>query len=112
MAYRVLWAYGDRVILSSSETKVKEGFEKTNFVWNDKMRNMLGKKFRVLEVLENDIIAIPSPDGSQDGKYYFPKSVLQLTGETISYGVLVKWLYIFNLCEGMMYKNNIFSPAI
>ena len=71
---------GDKVILSSSETKVKEGFEKTNFVWNDKMRTMLGKKFKVLEVLENDIIAIPSPDGSQDGKYYFPKSVLQLTG--------------------------------
>ena len=75
---------GDKVILSSSETKVKEGFEKTNFVWNDKMRNMLGKKFKVLEVLENDIIAIPSPDGSQDGKYYFPMSVLQLTGTQMS----------------------------
>ena len=75
---------GDKVILSSSETKVKEAFEKTNFVWNDKMRNMLGKKFKVLEVLENDIIAIPSPDGSQDGKYYFPMSVLQLTGTQMS----------------------------
>ena len=45
---------------------------------------MLGKKFKVLEVLENDIIALPSPDGSQDGKYYFPKSVLQLTGTQMS----------------------------
>ena len=94
MAYRVIWYYGDRVILSSSETKVKEGFEKTNFVWNDKMRNMLGKKFKVLEVLDNDIIAIPSPDGSQDGKYYFPMSVLQLTGKPMSCEVLVKGLYI------------------
>ena len=83
VAYRDM-IRGDKVILSSSETKVKEGFEKTNFVWNDKMRNMLGKKFKVLEVLENDIIAIPSPDGSQDGKYYFPKSVLQLTGNEMS----------------------------
>ena len=53
---------------------------------------MLGKKFKVLEVLDNDIIAIPSPDGSQDGKYYFPKSVLQLTGKQMPYGVLLKWL--------------------
>ena len=45
---------------------------------------MLGKKFKVLEILEDDIIAIPSPDGSQDGKYYFPKSVLQLTGNEMS----------------------------
>ena len=75
---------GDKVILSSSESKVKEAFEKINFRWNDKMRNMLGKKFKVLEVLENDIIALPSPDGSQDGKYYFPESVLQLTGTQMS----------------------------
>ena len=85
---------GDKVILSSSESNIKEAFEKTNFVWNDKMQNMLGKKFKVLEVLDNDIIAIPSPDGSQDGKYYFPKSVLQLTGKQTSYEVLVKGLYI------------------
>ena len=93
VAYRVM-IRGDRVILSSSETKVKEGFEKTNFVWNDKMRNMLGKKFKVLKVLDNDIIALPSPDGSQNGKYYFPKSVLQLTGKPMSCEVLVKGLYI------------------
>ena len=89
VAYRDM-IRGDRVILSSSEIKVKEGFEKTNFVWNDKMRNMLGKKFKVLEVLDNDIIALPSPDGSQNGKYYFPKSVLQITGKQMSYEVLVK----------------------
>ena len=36
------------------------------------MKSMLGKIFPILEILDNgDIIALPSPDGSQDGKWYF-----------------------------------------
>ena len=44
------------------------------------MRSMLGKKLKVLAVLENGIIALPSPDGSQNGKWYFLKSVIHKSG--------------------------------
>ena len=39
------------------------------------MRSMLGKKWDVLEVFNNGIIGLPSPDGSQEGKWYFPDRV-------------------------------------
>ena len=40
------------------------------------MRSMLGKKWDVLEVFNNGIIGLPSPDGSQEGKWYFPDRVV------------------------------------
>ena len=67
---------GDLVILSESESTVKESFDRTNYAWNDKMKNMLGKEWRVLAVLQGGMIALPSPDGSQDGKWYFHRSVV------------------------------------
>ena len=50
------------------------------------MKGMLGKRFPILDILEDgDIIALPSPDGSQDGKWYFPKRVLKIVpGKTRS----------------------------
>ena len=75
---------GDVVILSNSEIKVRRSFEDTKYipgtryylVWNDEMRSMLGKKWDVLEVFNNGIIGLPSPDGSQEGKWYFPDRVV------------------------------------
>ena len=71
-------------MLSNSEQKVRRSFEDTKYipgthyylVWNDKMRSMLGKKWDVLEVFNNGIIGLPSPDGSQEGKWYFPDVVV------------------------------------
>ena len=50
------------------------------------MKGMLGKRFPILDILEDgDIIALPSPDGSQYGKWYFPKRVLKIVpGKTRS----------------------------
>ena len=44
------------------------------------MRSMLGKKLKVVAVLENGVIALPSPDGSQNGRWYFMKSVVHKLG--------------------------------
>ena len=81
---------GDIVILSSSEHSVKQSFENlsyggTRLVWDDKMVEMLGKRFRVLDILGRNIIALPSPDGSQDGKWYFnARVVAKVTGKYLS----------------------------
>ena len=77
---------GDIVFLTTSEFAVKQEFAKVNYIWNDQMKGMLGKRFPILEILEDgDIIALPSPDGSQNGKWYFPKRVLKIVpGKTQS----------------------------
>ena len=68
---------GDMVILSDDELFVKSEFYLLeNDIWVDRMWSMLGKKFPILEVWDSKTIALPSPDGSQDGKWYFPKSLV------------------------------------
>ena len=66
----------DLVILVNDEQFVKSEFNQSNFIWDDKMRPMLGETFPILEVTDQKTVALPSPDGSQDGKWYFPKSVV------------------------------------
>ena len=44
-------------------------------IHSSQFHQMLGKEYPILEIVDKDIIAIPSPDGSQDGKWYFSKSV-------------------------------------
>ena len=73
---------GDRVTLSSSESKVLKSFEDISYRWDERMRPMLGKEFPVLEIKSsNDIIAIPSADNRNSGKYYFSKSVFTRSGK-------------------------------
>ena len=63
---------------------MKEEFDRyKNLIgWDDRIKGMLGKIFTILETHnfgENFyIIALPSPDGSQNGKWYFPSSVLKI----------------------------------
>ena len=67
------------VILSDDEHLVKSEFGLyPNFIWDDQMSLMLGKKFPIVAIFDWDpkIVALPSPDGSQDGKWYFPKSLV------------------------------------
>ena len=70
---------GDVVLLSPSEDIVRDSFDEIDYIWDDLMIDMLGNPYFVLEVLEGgDIIAIESPDGSQDGKWYFSSTVFKL----------------------------------
>ena len=64
------------VILSDNELHVKSEFDLSNFIWDDQMRLMLGEKFHILEIFDHKTVALPSPDGSRDGKCYFPKSLI------------------------------------
>jgi len=73
-------AVGDVVMLNSSKSVVEHSFRSCGYVWHHLMKGMLGKEFRVLALKGsyggNGIVALPSPDGSQDGKWYFPMSVV------------------------------------
>lgn len=74
---------GDRVVLSSVTDMgdVKKSFLNTShYIWDDRMIPMLGKQYPVLEVVSDEngipMLGLPSPDGSQNGKWYFPESVI------------------------------------
>ena len=67
------------VTLSDDEHLVKSEFGLSNFGWDDQMRLMLGKKFPIVEIVDPKTVALPSPDGSHDGKWYFPKSLVTKT---------------------------------
>ena len=64
------------VILSDDEHLVKSEFNLSHFIWDDKMRLMLGKKFPIEAIFDHKTVALPSPVGSQDGNWYFPKSLV------------------------------------
>ena len=59
----------------------------TRLEWRDKMYDMLGMKYTVLGIYENNVLALPSPDGSQNGKWYFSKSVVSKHGKIIQYDI-------------------------
>jgi hypothetical protein len=71
---------GDIVKMNESRAVVKHSFTSCGYAWHHLMEGMLGKEFRVLALhgIRDDtcIIALPSPDGSQGGKWYFPMSVV------------------------------------
>ena len=69
---------GDRVVLSASESAVRDSFDSIPYHWDDLMIHMLGNTYPVLAVLNGGIIAIPSPDGAQEGKWYFSLSTFTL----------------------------------
>ena len=64
------------VILSDDEDFVKSEFGLSNFIWNDDMKLYLGEKFPIVAIIDHKTIALPTPDGRQDGKWYFPKSLI------------------------------------
>jgi len=66
---------GDIVRMLSSKEAVLHSFSSSGYRWDDQMKGMLDKEFPILQMTENGIIALPSPDGSQNGMWYFPVSV-------------------------------------
>ena len=75
------------VILNENGAFVKSEFAKINFIWHDLMTSMLGNTYKVLSKFsarnDSEIIALPSPDGSQNGQWYFPKSAITKIGTLI-----------------------------
>ena len=75
------------VQLSESEAFVKSEFAKTRWIWADLMRQMLGNTYKVIKkyniYAKNDpkIIALPSPDGSQGGRWYFSTTMVTKIGK-------------------------------
>jgi len=73
-------AKGSEVRLTDDEQFLKNEFAKINYRWDQKMRGMYGKCFVTLtdEGLwgGRHVVGLPSPDGSQNGIWYFPPSVL------------------------------------
>jgi len=75
-------ALGDIVRMSSSKESVCHSFQSCGYVWHHLMKGMLGKEFTILDMTSQGIIALASPDGSQNGKWYFPVSVVsKVTGD-------------------------------
>eukprot|EP00927_Polykrikos_kofoidii_P057436 TRINITY_DN51582_c0_g1_i1.p1 TRINITY_DN51582_c0_g1~~TRINITY_DN51582_c0_g1_i1.p1 ORF type:complete len:279 (-),score=36.59 TRINITY_DN51582_c0_g1_i1:225-1004(-) len=73
---------GDVVRMNPNEQAVLISFNTCGYVWHHLMRGMLGKEFPILEETRPGIIALPSPDGSQNGLWYFPVSVVsKVTGD-------------------------------
>ena len=66
---------GDTIILNESENFLKAEFNKIWYVWGDGIRPMLGQPFPLISKLssinDNNILALPSPDGSAGGRWYF-----------------------------------------
>ena len=68
---------GDIVKLTNSATFLYYEFLKVGHLWYDEMNNtMLGKVYKVLERPKNTTVTLPSPNGEQNGKWYFPKSAV------------------------------------
>jgi len=68
---------GDFVKLSSNASAVREAFEAGGEAWDERLGSMLGKAHRVLELPSPTVAGLPSPDGSQEGVWYFPVGVLR-----------------------------------
>ena len=68
---------GDVVRMSNFKSVVEKSFEGTPYAWSDQMRSMLGKDFKVLEIREDGIIGLPSPNGQQNGKWFFHQRALR-----------------------------------
>ena len=68
---------GDVVILDKDEEFVRSEFEKINLFWHDFMKSMLGNKYTIIvSTFGSDVVPLPSPDGSPNDIWYFPRTVV------------------------------------
>ena len=72
---------GQRVRISSDLQHIKRCFNFIQYEYSELMDGMRGKELEVVcHARENhgtNIVGLPSPDGSQDGVWYFPVTVLE-----------------------------------
>ena len=71
---------GEIVRVTEDEAYLERQFDTIEYQWTELMRLMAGQPFEVLCIARENcgasIVGLPSPDGSQDGVWYFPASVL------------------------------------
>ena len=72
---------GDRVRLTESETVLKSELSKVGYGWEDEMKFMLGKVYEVLLGTNDIVVALNSPNGEQNGKWFFPKTAIYCHSE-------------------------------
>ena len=71
---------GSNVRLTDDESFLYSELSKNGYGWDLYMREMYGKCFEVITSTgpngDQRVVGLPSPDGSQNGVWYFPPSVL------------------------------------
>ena len=72
---------GDNVKLTDSETVLKSELSKVGYGWEDEMKFMLGKVYEVLLGTNDIVVALNSPNGEQNGKWFFPKTAIYCHSE-------------------------------
>ena len=76
---------GQRVRICSDERHVKRCFDSIQYQYSGLMDAMCGEEFEVVcharENYGTNIIGLPSPDGTQDGVWYFPVTLLEHQAE-------------------------------
>lgn len=70
---------GDSVVVEPDKERLIASFAEHRVNYHDKMEGMLGNEFVVGEVVDKSLIGLPSIDGSQLGKWYFPVEAVSLT---------------------------------
>lgn len=69
---------GDVVTIARDEAQVQKAFvDADGYHWRPGMAAMLGQPHKVLIMREPHIVGVPSPDGSQNGVWFFPMEVVK-----------------------------------
>ena len=62
--------------LTDNLTFIQSEFSSIKKNWVNDMSDMLGKVYEVLSRPSDAIVALPSINGEQNGKWYFPKNAI------------------------------------
>ena len=62
--------------LTDNLTFIQSEFSTVGYTWINEMNDMLGKVYEVLSRPSDVVVALPSLNGQQNGKWYFPKTVV------------------------------------
>lgn len=72
---------GQRVQLTRDFKHLERAFELTEYAYSAEMADMAGAEFEILSVngksRGTSMVGLPSPDGSQDGVWFFPSTVFE-----------------------------------
>ena len=82
---------GDKAGLIGHVDQLRTSFETIPYGYNSKMIGMFGQIFEVLDV-KAGLVALPSPDGSDGGKWWFSTEVV-VKGQYI-FTLHIAWKYI------------------
>ena len=67
ICHGILLKVGDNVKLTDSESVLKSELSKVGYVWEEEMKDMLGKVYEVLSGTNDIVVALNSPNGEQNG---------------------------------------------